>query len=102
MRIARGGEILVFGKKADLVQYIDVRHLAEWMVRLMGRTPPAPCNVVGPAALQTLTQFIDGLQSLAAAGTTCTWIDDYEWLKKFRCASPRQAIRADSPKRFRG
>ena len=41
MRIARGGEILVFGKKADLVQYIDVRHLAEWMVRLMGRTPPA-------------------------------------------------------------
>ena len=48
MRIARGGEILVPGKKADLVQYIDVRHLAEWMVRLLGRTPPAPPMLWAP------------------------------------------------------
>ena len=35
VRIARGGEVLVPGRKTDRVQYIDVRDLAEWMVRLV-------------------------------------------------------------------
>ena len=35
VRIARGGEVLVSGRKTDFVQYIDVRDLAEWMVALI-------------------------------------------------------------------
>ena len=60
-----------------------VRDLAEWMVRLIEHNATGTFNAVGPAAPQTLAQFIDGQQSLASAGTTYTWIDDYEWLKKY-------------------
>jgi nucleoside-diphosphate-sugar epimerase len=35
VRIARGGEILVTGRKTDPVQYIDVRDLTEWMIHLI-------------------------------------------------------------------
>lgn len=31
-RLARGGEVLVPGEPGDLVQYVDVRDLAEWIV----------------------------------------------------------------------
>jgi 2'-hydroxyisoflavone reductase len=34
IRLPKGGEILVPGKTADPVEYIDVRDVAEWMIRL--------------------------------------------------------------------
>ena len=74
--------------KTDLVQYTDVRDLAEWMVRLIEQNATGTFNAVGPAAPQTLTQFVDGLQSLAPAGATYIWIDDYEWLKKYPLRTP--------------
>jgi 2'-hydroxyisoflavone reductase len=93
VRFARGGEILVPGKKSDVVQYVDVRDLAEWLVRLIEQNASGTFNAVGPAAPQTLAQFIDGMQSLGPAGTTHTWIDDYEWLKKY----PLRKATADDP-----
>ncbi|MGI9542490.1 MAG: NAD-dependent epimerase/dehydratase family protein, partial [Cyclobacteriaceae bacterium] len=35
VRLSRGGEILVPGKSDDPVQYIDVRDVAAWMIRLI-------------------------------------------------------------------
>jgi 2'-hydroxyisoflavone reductase len=93
VRIARGGEVLVPGRKTDFVQYIDVRDLAEWMVRLFDQDAAGTFNAVGPATPQTLAQFIDGLKSLAPAGTTYTWIEDYEWLMKYPLRTPT----ADDP-----
>ncbi len=75
------------------MQYVDVCDLAEWMVRLIEQNATGTFNAVGPAAPQTLTQFIAGLQPLAPAGTTYTWIDDYEWLKKYPLRTPT----ADDP-----
>ena len=83
VRVARGGEIPVPGKKGDFVQYIDVRDLAEFMVALMEGDTPGTFNVAGPASKQTLEQFVEGLRPLATAPVTYTWIDDYEWLKKY-------------------
>ena len=80
--LARGGEILVPGRKTDFVQYIDVRDLAEWIVRLIEQNATGTFNAVGPAAPQTLTQFIDGVQALAPA-----------WLKKYPLRTPT----ADDP-----
>ncbi len=88
VRVARGGEILVPGKKSDPVQYVDVRDLAAWMVRLIEENATGTFNAVGPAAPQTLTQFIDGLQPLAPASATYTWIDDYGWLTKYPLRTP--------------
>ncbi len=88
VRMARGGEVLVPGKKTDVVQYIDVRDLAAWMVRLMEERATGTYNAVGPAAPQTLTQFIDQLAKLAPAGTSFTWIEDYAWLSRYPLRTP--------------
>ena len=83
VRIARGGEVLVPGRKTDLVQYVDVRDLAEWLVALIDGDVTGTFNVTGPASKQTMAQFVDGLQPLARAPITQTWIEDYEWLKQY-------------------
>lgn len=88
VRFARGGEVLVPGKKTDRVQYIDVRDLAAWIVRLMEDGTTGTFNVVGPREPQTLAQFIDALYPLAPAGTTDTWIDDYAFLKAYPLRTP--------------
>lgn len=93
VRLARGGEVLVPGRKTDRVQYVDVRDLAEWMVRLMERRATGTFNAVGPAAPQTLAEFIAGLSSMAAPGTTFTWIEDYAFLSAY----PLRAKTADDP-----
>jgi 2'-hydroxyisoflavone reductase len=81
--MARGGEVLVPGRKIDFVQYIDVRDLAEWMIGLIAREATGTFNAVGPSAPQTLAQFVDGLRPLATGGLSLTWIEDYAWLKAY-------------------
>ena len=83
VRVARGGDVLVPGRKTDRVQYIDVRDLSEWMVRLMEAGTTGTFNAVGPSAAQTLAQFIDGLAPITTPGTTFTWIEDYAFLKAY-------------------
>jgi 2'-hydroxyisoflavone reductase len=83
VRIARGGEILVPGKGSEQVQYIDVRDLAEWMIGRLENGTNGTFNLVGPARPQTMKEFVNGLVPLATTPRSFTWIDDYEWLKKY-------------------
>jgi 2'-hydroxyisoflavone reductase len=83
VRVARGGEVPVPGRKTDFVQYIDVRDLAEWMVRLIEDAATGTFNAAGPAGKQTLEQFVAGLAPLAKTPLTYTWIEDYAWLRNY-------------------
>ena len=85
VRIARGGEVLVPGRKGDFVQYVDVRDLAAFMVGLIERDQAGTFNVVGPATPQTMEEFVEALRPLAPATPplTYTWIEDYAWLSKY-------------------
>lgn len=83
VRVERGGEIPVPGRKKDFVQYVDVRDLAEFMVLQMERGTSGTFNVAGPASKQTLEQFVEGLRPLAKTPLTYIWIEDYEWLKSY-------------------
>jgi 2'-hydroxyisoflavone reductase len=89
VRIAHGGEILVPGRPGDRVQYIDVRDLCEWMIRLIAQQATGTFNVVGPAAPQTLAEFVAALRPLAAGPLAYTWIEDYAWLKAYPLRAPR-------------
>ena len=89
MRVARGGEVLVPGRPGDPVQYIDVRDLADWMIRLIEDDAGGTYNVVGPARKQTLEQFLAGLTPLAAVPVRYTWIADYAWLKRYPLRTQR-------------
>jgi len=47
MRLARGGEILAPGRPDRLVQFIDVRDLAEWIVRMTEKKEAGVYNATG-------------------------------------------------------
>jgi 2'-hydroxyisoflavone reductase len=83
VRVARGGEILVPGKRTDPVQYIDVRDLTEWMVRLLENNTNGTFNVTGPARKQTMAEFVYGLGAITSAPLSWTWVEDYDFLKTF-------------------
>jgi 2'-hydroxyisoflavone reductase len=83
VRVARGGEIAVPGKRSDSSQYIDVRDLSEWMVTLLENGTNGTFNVTGPARAHTMQEFVYGLAALTSLPLSWTWIEDYEWLKKY-------------------
>jgi 2'-hydroxyisoflavone reductase len=57
-RIARGGEVLVPGSAADPVQLIDVRDLAEWIVRCVEAGHVGPYNATGPVPAMTWGEML--------------------------------------------
>jgi 2'-hydroxyisoflavone reductase len=81
VRVHRGGNVLVPGKPGDPVQYIDVRDLTEWMVRLLENGTTGVFNAVGPTAPLTMAEFVHGLRAVTAARVTWTWADDDDFLR---------------------
>ena len=83
VRIARGGEILVPGRRTDRVQYVDVRDLVDFMMRLIETRTTGTFNVVGPSGPQTLEEFVYGVAAITPVDKSWTWIEDYEFLKSY-------------------
>lgn len=83
VRVSRGGEILVPGRRTDPVQYIDVRDLIGWMIRLVEDGVGGTFNAVGPGRRQTMAEFVYGLGATTSVPLSWTWIEDYEWLKSY-------------------
>lgn len=79
-RFLRGGRILAPGKPGRTVQLIDVRDLAEWMVRALEARLTGTFLTVGPAAPLTFGAVLDACARVAAArgapASTVTWVDD--------------------------
>ena len=82
VRLARGGEILVPGKKDDRIQYIDVRDVAEWMIRLAEAGAVGSYNAVGPENTETVALFTDKLGDIFDIASTFVHIEDYDFLKE--------------------
>ncbi len=81
VRLAQGGEILVPGTKADLVQYIDVRDVAEWMIRLIEEKKYGTYNAVGPESEETMEGYISKAGDSFDSDHQWIWVDDYDFLK---------------------
>jgi 2'-hydroxyisoflavone reductase len=90
VRVLRGGEILVPGKRTDPVQYVDVRDLSEWIIRMLESNTNGTFNIVGPARKQTMAEFVYGLAALTSAPLSWTWVEDYEFLKTFAYRKTQQ------------
>jgi 2'-hydroxyisoflavone reductase len=80
VRLARGGEVLLPGRASDPVQYIDVRDLASWMIRLIEEGVSGALNAVGPASPTGVHQFVHGVHAAFSTAVTFVPIDDYEFL----------------------
>ena len=81
IRLSKGGDILVPGKQDDLVQYVDIRDVAEWFIRLAENKQHGTFNAVGPKVQQTTLQFAKEAAKTFDVKSTFTLIDDYEFLK---------------------
>lgn len=79
-RLARGGETLAPGRPDDPAQFIDVRDLAEWMVRLLEDQRAGAYDAVGPRHLLTMPQFLEQARAALNSTSTFTRVDDYDFL----------------------
>jgi 2'-hydroxyisoflavone reductase len=84
-RIARGGEVLVPGGHDDPVQFMDVRDLTEWMIRLIEEERTGVYNAAGPFPRQaTIGEMVYGIRAVTTERVDWVWIDDYDFLTEVR------------------
>lgn len=81
-RLARGGEVLAPGRPDREVQYIDVRDLAEWLVRMVDNQVTGVFNAVGPAVPLTMKQLLEAGRKALNKHAVLTWVEDEYLLKK--------------------
>ena len=80
VRLAKGDEVLVPGKPDDPVQYVDVRDVAGWMIRLIEHRSAGIYNAVGPASATGMHAFIYGAHAAFSSAAEFVSIPHYDFL----------------------
>jgi 2'-hydroxyisoflavone reductase len=75
-RVARGGEVLAPNRPNRPIQFIDVRDLAEWTVRMVEQQATGIYNAIGPGAGTTMGQTLESCKRVSGSDATFTWVDD--------------------------
>jgi 2'-hydroxyisoflavone reductase len=73
VRLVRGGETLVPGDGSDPVQFIDVRDLAEWTIRVAEQRTTGVFNAAGPAQPMTMREMTAGIAQGVRADPKLVW-----------------------------
>jgi 2'-hydroxyisoflavone reductase len=75
VRIDRGGEVLAPGDPSDPMQFIDVRDLAEWIVRMAEAKEFGVFNADGPqAAPLPIAEMLYGIRAVTSNEVKFTWV----------------------------
>ena len=81
-RLEKGGDIIIPGAPDEVVQYIDVRDLAEWMIRLAEQKAAGTYNGSGPGFPITTNAFVHGVHASFNSPVNYIQIDDLDFLKE--------------------
>jgi 2'-hydroxyisoflavone reductase len=81
-RLEKGGDIIIPGKRDEVVQYIDVRDLAEWMIRLLENKGTGTYNGSGPGFNMTTNAFVHGIHASYNSPVNYIQIDDLNFLEE--------------------
>lgn len=81
-RLEKGGDIIIPGHQDEVVQYIDVRDLAQWMIRLLENKAVGIYNGSGPGFKMTTNAFVHGIHASFNSPVNYTQIDDLDFLKE--------------------
>jgi 2'-hydroxyisoflavone reductase len=81
-RIEKGGDIIIPGSRDEVVQYIDVRDLAEWMIRLLENKAAGIYNGSGPGFPMTTNAFVHGIHASFNSPVNYVQIDDLDFLQE--------------------
>lgn len=74
VRVARGGEVLAPGETTDPVQFIDVRDLAEWTIRMVEQGATGTYNATGPREKFTIGEMLEGIRQVTNSDARFTWV----------------------------
>jgi 2'-hydroxyisoflavone reductase len=74
VRARQGGTMLVAGNPATPVQYIDIRDMAEWAIRMVEKRATGVYNTVGPTAPTSLAELVNAARALASKPPAVTWV----------------------------
>jgi len=73
MRVARGGEVLAPGRPARSVQFIDVRDLSEWILRMVELKASGVYNATGLPGSVTMEEILTECKTVTNSDATFTW-----------------------------
>ncbi|HVW69847.1 MAG TPA: NAD-dependent epimerase/dehydratase family protein [Steroidobacteraceae bacterium] len=101
VRASKGGEMLAPGTPRDPVQFIDVRDLTSWMMRLVDARANGTFNAVSPPGAFTMGDLIAASQQASPrSGTKATWVsEDFlaaHWKREELDIPPWSPMKGDS------
>lgn len=76
VRLKKGGETLAPGSPNQLLQVIDVRDLAKWIVAMVEQQATGIYNVTGPAKPINFKQLLKECQDVTNSNVTLAWVDE--------------------------
>ena len=74
VRVDRGGEILAPGEPADPIQFIDVRDLGAWLVKVVEDGTTGVFNATGPEKRLGMGELLAACQRATATKGALTWV----------------------------
>lgn len=80
-RLEKGGDIIIPGALDEPVQYIDVRDLAGWMIRLLENKAAGTYNASGPGFHMSTNAFVHGIHASYNSAVNYIQIDDLAFLR---------------------
>jgi 2'-hydroxyisoflavone reductase len=75
-RIAAGGEVLAPDHRERKVQYIDVRDLAAWIVRMSAEHRTGTYNATGPDYELEMGRLLEKCEAVGGAGAEPVWVSE--------------------------
>ncbi len=75
-RIAAGGDVLCPGYPGAPVQFVDVRDLGAWLVKLALEGPGGVFNATGPAEPLSFVELLDRMRTTIGSDANLVWTDE--------------------------
>ena len=76
VRVEKGGEMLAPGRPADPIQFIDVRDLGEWTIRMVESGTNGAFNATGPKDKLGMGPFLEACKRVTGSAAKIVWIDE--------------------------
>lgn len=73
VRLSQGGEVLAPGDGTDPVQFIDVRDLSEWIIRMAESSTTGTFNATGPADRLSMQEMLRLISSAIHSTAHVSW-----------------------------
>lgn len=80
-RVSQGGVIIAPGRPERQIQFIDVRDLAEWIIRMVEAGMHGTYCATGPAYTLSMEQFLQSCKQTCKSNARFVWLSD-EMLSK--------------------